>query len=108
MPRSQCVLVRVTAVMMKYHDQKQVGEESVSFLWLTLSHCSLSSKKIRVGTQAGRNLKVGADAESTEGCYLLLLACSSWHPCRNQDYQPRDDTICISPFESLRESFSPH
>lgn len=56
------------------------------FLWLTLSHCSLLSKEIRVGTQAGRNLKVEAGAKSTEGCYLL--ACSSWHPYRNQDYHP--------------------
>jgi hypothetical protein len=37
MPRSQCVLVRVTAVMMKYHDQKQVGEERVCLAYASTS-----------------------------------------------------------------------
>lgn len=37
MPRSQCVLDRVTDVMMKYCDQRPVGEERVYLVYASTS-----------------------------------------------------------------------
>jgi hypothetical protein len=44
------------------------------FIQLTLPPCCSSPKEVRTGTQAGQD--AGADAEATEGCYLL--ACFPW------------------------------
>lgn len=47
---------------MKHDGQKQVGEEG--FMSLTVPYNSSSSKAVRSGTQAGRNLDAGAEAEA--------------------------------------------
>lgn len=58
----------------KHHDQRQLGEERVCFS-LQFSGHTLSQRENRAGTQ-GRNLKVGAEAETMEK--YCLLACSPW------------------------------
>ena len=52
--------------------KKQVGRKE--FIELTLPYSCSSPKEVRTGTQAGQ--EAGADAEATEGCYLLV--CSAW------------------------------
>jgi len=47
--------------------KKQVGEERV--IQLTLPYCCSSPKEVRTGTHTGQ--EAGADAEATEGCFLL-------------------------------------
>ena len=54
--------------------KKQVGEERVYSIQLTLPSCYSSPKEVRTGTQTGQ--EEGADAEAMEGC--SLLACLLW------------------------------
>ena len=68
------LIIRVSIVVMKHHDQKQVGEER--FIGLTLPDHSLSLEAVRTGAQGRRNREAGADAEAMEEC--CLLACSLW------------------------------
>ena len=56
---------RVSAVLRKHHDQKQLGEERVYFL-LQLSGHIPPLTEVRAGTQA----------EAVEECFVL--ACSPW------------------------------
>jgi hypothetical protein len=58
----QCVfvLVRVTIAVMKYCDQKQVGEERVYLAYTSTSYFITEGSR-------GRNLEAGADAEAMEG-----------------------------------------
>jgi hypothetical protein len=73
-----CVLVRVTIVVMKHHDQSNLGRKGL--IWLTLPHHCSSFKEVRTGTQAYRNPEAGADAEAMEGCCSLVcspIACSA-------------------------------
>ena len=55
-------------------------------------HCS--SKEARAGTQTGRNVDAGADAETMEGTAYLLASCGTFNllSYRTQDHQPRDGT----------------
>ena len=73
-PTSDSVLIRVTTAVMKPHDQSSFGREG--FIWLTRTHHCSPSLDVRAGTQTGRNLEAGADADFKEEC--CLLACSSW------------------------------
>ena len=57
---------------MKHRDlEKQVGEGTIYLAYLT--HHS-SSKEVRTGAQAGRNLEAEADAGAMEGCCLLAYS----------------------------------
>lgn len=69
------VLVRVTILVMKCHEQVNVGR--VWFILFILPyHCSLRIE-MRTGTQPGRTREAGVDAEAIEGCRLLACtACS--------------------------------
>jgi hypothetical protein len=65
------------------------------FIQLPLpQHCSLL-KEVRTGTQTGRILKAGADAEAMgEGLLigLISMVCSLFFLYRTQDHQPLDVT----------------
>jgi hypothetical protein len=56
--------------------KKQVGEERVSSAYNSI--LLFITKEVRTGTQAGQ--EAGADAETMEGCFLLV--CFHWlaHP----------------------------
>jgi hypothetical protein len=58
---------------MKHYDQKQLGEERVYFIHSSMKQFIKSSEG---GTQAGRNLEAGADAEAMEGAADWLVAHS--------------------------------
>lgn len=59
------VLARVLIAVVKHHDQRNLGRKGV--IWLMFPcHCS-ASKKIKTGTQTGKEMKTGVDAESLEG-----------------------------------------
>lgn len=55
---------------MKHHDQNQVVVDSV---YSAYTFMLLFLKKIRPGSQLGRILKAGADAEALEGLLLIGL-----------------------------------
>lgn len=58
-----------------------------AFILPTLPYLCLSSKKSGQELTQGHNLRIGADAEPVDGCYLL-----TWLPllsCRAEDHQPR-------------------
>ena len=61
------------------HHEQEASWGGKDLFSLHFPHCSLSPKDVRTGIQAGQ--EAGADAEATEGCYLLAcllpLACSA-------------------------------
>ena len=62
------ILVRVTIVIVKHHDQKQVGEHSFALHFhIIVHHRRKSGQELR----QGRNLKAEGDAETLEECCLL-------------------------------------
>ena len=61
----------VTVAMMRHHDQKQAGEESVYLTYTSTSQFITGGSQ---GRNSGRILEAGAGAEAMEGC--CLLACS--------------------------------
>ena len=70
-------LVGVSIAVTKDHIKKQVREDRD--YWLLLPGHSSSLEEVRKGTQKGKNLEAGADAEAMEGC--CLLACFPWFAC---------------------------
>lgn len=62
------VILRVSVVMLKFHDQTKVKRQE-----FTHQHQIPSFKKVMAGTQ-GRNLRAGNEAEAMEEA--CLLACS--------------------------------
>ena len=66
------VLVRVTIVVIKHHDQS--NWEMKGLIWLLLRRKSGQELK------QGRNLEAGADAETMEGAayWLVPMACSAY------------------------------
>jgi hypothetical protein len=70
--------------------KKQVGEERVYLTYTSI--LLLITKEVRTGTQAGQ--EAGADAEATEGCYLL--ACFHWVAQLAFCIEPRDSTTTPS------------
>jgi hypothetical protein len=54
-----CVPVRVTVVVMKHHDQKQLREERVYLAYT-------STALFIIAESQGKNLEAGADAEAAE------------------------------------------
>jgi hypothetical protein len=79
-----CVLVRVTITVMKYHDEtKASGEETVYFIWFTLSHHNLSLKEVSKGIQnRTRTWRQELMQRSWRGAVqltgLFILACSGF------------------------------
>ena len=63
------VLVRVTIAMMKHHDQKQDGEESIYLAYTSRAQSIF-------GESRDKNLEAGADPETMMG--LFLMACFPW------------------------------
>jgi hypothetical protein len=49
--------------MIKYHDQKQFGEEFISFFFLQFSGHTSSLREVRIGIQ-GRNLEARTESET--------------------------------------------
>lgn len=66
--------LRVSIAVIKYHDQKQLEKERISFI-LQFSDHTPSLRKVRTGTQ-GRKLVTGTSAEAIEEC--CLLTCCPW------------------------------
>jgi hypothetical protein len=58
--------------MMKHHDQGNLRRKI--FIWSMLPPLLSSLKEVRTGTQNGRDLKAGADAEAMEECCLLAFS----------------------------------
>ena len=50
---SPCVLVRVTIAAVKYHDQKQLGEERVYLAYMSWINCPLTDDKAGTQSQLG-------------------------------------------------------
>lgn len=61
-----CISVRVPTALINHHDQKQLGEERVSF----------TSRPVRSPSsgKSGQDLEAGPDAQASEEC--CLLSCS--------------------------------
>jgi hypothetical protein len=71
--------------MIKYHDQKQFGEERVAFSLQLLGH-SASPREVKAGTK-GRNLETRTEAEAMEEYYLLV--CSICLPIHYRTICPK-------------------
>lgn len=68
-----CILVRVSFPMIKHHDQKQLGEESVFIIihfQVTVPHWRNLGQELK----QGRNQEAGTDAEAMEGCFFMTLS----------------------------------
>jgi hypothetical protein len=65
-------LVKVSIPAQNSYPRSKLGRKG--FIHLKLPYCCSSPKEVRTGTQAGQEAE--ADAEATEGCYLL--ACFLW------------------------------
>jgi hypothetical protein len=73
---------------MKYHDQKQVGEERVYLAYTSIALFIIEGSQDRI--KQGRNLETGANAEAMEGCCLLAYkACLAWFPTKLRITSPR-------------------
>lgn len=83
--------------VIKHHDGKNLGKKG--FLWLTVPHCTSSSKETRAYPKGG-NMEAGSDAEITKECFLLSSPPSllSLYSRRAQDQQPDVGTVhgCVS------------
>lgn len=66
-------LVMASIAMVKHHNQKKLGKESL--FHLTLPHHCPSLKEVKEGAQ-GRNLEAGTQVEAVEEWFLV--ACSLW------------------------------
>jgi hypothetical protein len=62
---SSTMCLRIIIVVMKRHDQKQLGAEGLFGLHLHIAVSSL--KEVGTGTKTGRNLEAGTDAEAMGG-----------------------------------------
>lgn len=67
-------LLKVSAAVIKIHDQKQLGKERVYFS-LQFSNYTPSLREVRTGPQS-KNLVVRTEGKTSEKC--CLLACSLW------------------------------
>lgn len=66
------MLINVSFAVMKPYDQKQFGEENVHLFGSHFHSTLFIIEEVRTETQVqGRNLEVGADIETLEGCCLL-------------------------------------
>ena len=65
--------VRVSIAVMKQHDQKQLGGETV---YLTSTSLLQSLKEVRTGTQTGQEPRGGSWCRGRGG--VLLTGCSPW------------------------------
>ena len=79
----KAVLVRVSDVLTKDHDQKQLGKERVYFSSPLSGHTA--SVKDSMAENPGRNLEAGTEAEAKNECverliFMACLACSFIQP----------------------------
>ena len=72
--KSITALLKVSAAVIKIHDQKQLGKERVYFS-LQFSNYTPSLREVRTGPQS-KNLVVRTEGKTSEKC--CLLACSLW------------------------------
>jgi len=66
--------LRITIAVIKYHDQKQVGEERVYLADISISLFIKESQN--KSSKWDRNLEAGADTEALKGGCLLVCSAS--------------------------------
>lgn len=82
------VPVRVTVAVMKQHDEKQVGEKWVYFVYTSMSQ--FITEEVRVGTHAGQ--EAGGRSWRSAAYWLGPYGLLSLLLYRTQDQQPRSGT----------------
>lgn len=83
------LLVLVRVIVIKQHDQKQLGENDLVYACPSL----LIIEEVRIGTQIGRNLEVGADCLGHRRAAYWLASHGLYclHCCRTPGHQPSGD-----------------